>query len=81
MQMFEVFGGQSLDGLTVSLRRGAVITGRVIDSHGRPVAEVGVTALLKRLGSIDRREGPIASGSPLLMPAGHFARRPYLIFC
>ena len=70
MQMFEVFAGQVLDGLTVSLRRGGVITGRVLDPDGRPLAEVGVTALLKRLTTNDQPEGPIAPGSPLLLPSG-----------
>jgi hypothetical protein len=70
MQVFEVAAGQALDGLTVSLRRGGVIAGRVLDPHGQPLAEAGVTALLKRLNSIDRPTGPTSSGAPLLMPSG-----------
>jgi len=70
MQVFEVAAGQTLDGLTVSLRRGGVITGRVLDPLGQPIAEVGVTALLKRISSSDRPTGLISAGAPLLMPAG-----------
>jgi protocatechuate 3,4-dioxygenase beta subunit len=70
MQMFEVSGGQVLDGLIVPLRRGASITGRVLDSRGQPLAEAIVMALLKRLHSSDRPGGPASSGAPLLMPAG-----------
>ena len=70
MQRFEVAAGQSLDGVTVSLRRGGVISGRVLDSLGQPRAEVNVTALLKRLRSDDRPAGQTWSGPPLLMPSG-----------
>jgi len=38
MQMFKVAAPQALDGLTVSLRRGGVLTGRVLDSLGQPLA-------------------------------------------
>jgi protocatechuate 3,4-dioxygenase beta subunit len=37
--------GQRLDGVDRQLQRGAVITGRVVDSHGEPVPGVGVTAM------------------------------------
>ena len=70
MQMFEVAAGQALDDVTVSLRRGGVFTGRVLDPDGQPSAEVSVTALLKRLHSNDRPTGMISSGPPLLMPSG-----------
>jgi carboxypeptidase family protein len=70
MQVFEVAAGQILDGLAVSLRRGGVITGRVLDPLGQALANVGVTALLKRLHSNDRPTGPTSSGAPLLMPSG-----------
>jgi hypothetical protein len=70
MQMFELSAGQTLEGLTVSLRRGGVISGRVLDPLGQPLAEVGVMALLKRLNS----NGPLteltSSGAPVLMPSG-----------
>ena len=70
MQRFEVSAGQALDGLTVVMRRGGVLTGRVLDSIGQPLANAGVTALLKRLTSIDWPAGPTWSGAPLLMPSG-----------
>ena len=37
MQTFEVAAGQALDGVTVSLRKGGVIAGRVLDSFGQPM--------------------------------------------
>jgi hypothetical protein len=70
MQMFEVAAGQTLDGLTVSLRRGGVIAGHVLDPLGQPLAEAGVTALLKRLNSNDRPPGLTLSAAPVLMPSG-----------
>jgi protocatechuate 3,4-dioxygenase beta subunit len=70
MQRFEVFTGQALDGLTVVMRRGGVFTGRVLDSLGQPLANAGVTALLKRLTSNEWPAGPAWSGAPLLMPSG-----------
>jgi protocatechuate 3,4-dioxygenase beta subunit len=70
MQMFEIAAGQVLDGVTVSLQRGGVIAGRVLDPLGQPLAEVSVTALLKRLNSNDRPTGQSWDGAPLLMPSG-----------
>jgi hypothetical protein len=70
MQMFEVEAGQDLDDLTVSLRRGGAIAGRVLDPLGQPLAEVSVAALLKRLNPNDRATGPVSSGAPVLMPSG-----------
>jgi hypothetical protein len=70
MQMCEVAAGQDLDDLTVSLRRGGAIAGRVLDPLGQPVAEVSVAALLKRLNPNDRATGLVSSGSPVLMPSG-----------
>jgi Carboxypeptidase regulatory-like domain len=70
MQMFEVAANQILDGLTVSLRRGGAFTGRVLDPHGRPIAGVGVTALLKRLNRAGQPAAVAASGAPLLLPSG-----------
>ncbi len=70
MAMFELSAGQVLDGLTVSLQRGGVITGRVLDQFGKPLVDVGVTALLKRLHLNDRPAGLSSSGAPLLMPSG-----------
>jgi protocatechuate 3,4-dioxygenase beta subunit len=70
MQMLEVAAGQVIDGVTVSLRKGGVITGRVLDPLGQPLADVSVTALLKRLNTSDQPIGPIWNGAPLLMPSG-----------
>jgi hypothetical protein len=70
MQMFEVSAGETLEGLTVSLRRGGVISGRVLDPLGQPLAEVGVLALLKRLSSTAPATALTSSGAPLLMPSG-----------
>ena len=70
MQLFEMAAGQTVDGLTVILRRGGVIAGRVLDARAQPLAGVGVTALLKRLNSNDRPAGLTSSGAPLLMPFG-----------
>jgi carboxypeptidase family protein len=70
MQIFEVAMGQVLDGLTVPLRRGGAFAGRVLDPQGQPIANVGVTALLRRLNRDDRPAGVASSGPPLLMPSG-----------
>ena len=70
MQIFEVAAGQVLDDLTVSLRRGGAFAGRVLDPQGQPIANVGVTALLKRLYRNDQPVGVASSGPPLLMPSG-----------
>ena len=70
MQIFEVAAGQVLDGLTVSLRRGGAFAGRVLDPQRQPIANVGVTALLKRLNRSDQPAGVASSGPPLLMPSG-----------
>jgi hypothetical protein len=70
MQIFEVAAGQVLDGLTVSLRRGGAFLGRVLDPQRQPIANVGVTALLKRLNRGDQPAGVASSGPPLLMPSG-----------
>ena len=70
MQIFEVAAGQVLDGLTVSLRRGGAFAGRVLDPQRQPIANVGVTALLKRLNRNDQPAGVASSGPPLLMPSG-----------
>ena len=70
MQIFEVAAGQVLDGLTVSLRRGGAFAGRVLDPQRQPIANVGVTALLKRLSRNDQPAGVATSGPPLLMPSG-----------
>jgi hypothetical protein len=70
MRIFEVAAGQILDGLTVSLRRGGAFAGRVLDPQRQPVANVGVTALLKRLYRNDQPAGVASSGPPLLVPSG-----------
>src|SRR5258706_12158872 len=71
MQIFEVAAGQVLDGLTVSLRRGGAFAGRVLDPQRQPLANVAVTALLKRLNRNDQPAGVASSGPPLCMPSGH----------
>jgi hypothetical protein len=70
MQFFELAAGQVLDGLTVSLRRGGAFAGRVLNPKGQPIANAGVTALLKRLNRTDQPAGVASSGPPLLMPSG-----------
>jgi hypothetical protein len=70
MQSVEVAAGQVLDDVTVSLRRGGAFSGRVLDPQGQPIANVGVTALLKRLNQNDPPAGVAPSGAPLLMPSG-----------
>jgi carboxypeptidase family protein len=70
MQIFDVAAGQVLDGLTVFLRRGGAFAGRVLDPQRQPIANVGVTALLKRLNRNDQPAGVASSGPPLLMPSG-----------
>jgi hypothetical protein len=70
MQVFDVAAGQDLEGLNVSLRRGGAFTGRVLDPQGQPIANIGVTALLKRLKRNDQPAGVPSSGPPLLMPSG-----------
>jgi hypothetical protein len=70
MQMFEVSSGQALEDLTVSLVRGGVISGRVLDRFEQPMAEVSVTALLKRFASNAPQAELASAGAPLLMPSG-----------
>jgi hypothetical protein len=70
MQSVEVAAGQVLDDVTVSLRRGGAFSGRVLDPQGQPIANVGVTALLKRLNQNDPPAGVAPFGAPLLMPSG-----------
>ena len=49
---FPLLDGQVLDGVTVSLFRGGVISGRVVDSHGEPVELANVQVLrVPRSGS------------------------------
>jgi carboxypeptidase family protein len=71
MQTIEVAAGQVLEDVTVSLRRGGAFAGHVLDPQGHPIANVGVTALLKRLNLNEQRAGvPPPFGAPLLMPSG-----------
>jgi hypothetical protein len=70
MRMVEVAAGQVLDDVTVPLRRGGAFSGHVLDPQGQPIANVGVTALLKRLNRSDQPAGVSPFGAPLLMPSG-----------
>jgi len=70
MTAFELSAGQILDGLNVSLRKGGVLAGRVLDPFGQPLVEVSVTALLKRLDSREPPSQVALAGAPMLMPSG-----------
>ena len=66
----EVAAGQMLAGMNISLQRGAVITGQILDpSSGEPVVGTMVMAM-RRPGVAGGPAGLVASGSPRLMPAG-----------
>jgi hypothetical protein len=70
MKVVEITDRQVLDDVTVILRRGGAFSGHVVDAQGRPIANVGVTALLKRLNQVDPPAGAAPFGAPLLMPSG-----------
>ena len=71
MRMVEVEAGQVLEDVTVSLRRGGALSGHVLDPQGQPIANAGVTALLKRLNQNDQPAAALTPlGAPLLMPSG-----------
>jgi hypothetical protein len=42
---FDLAAGQALTGLTLALRKGSVIAGRVLDARGEPLTDIAVTAL------------------------------------
>jgi hypothetical protein len=67
---FDLAAGQSLDGVDISLQRGAVIAGQILDpSSGAPLADAMVTAM-RRFGGGGAPTGVNASGVGRLMPAG-----------
>jgi hypothetical protein len=67
---FDVAAGQILDGVDVSLLKGAVITGQILDpSSGEPVVGTMVMAM-RRLGAVGGPAGFVPSGTPRLIPAG-----------
>jgi protocatechuate 3,4-dioxygenase beta subunit len=47
MPMLDVKAGERRDDVTLTLQRGGVVTGRVVDQYGEPVADVHVTPLRK----------------------------------
>jgi hypothetical protein len=66
---FDLAAGQSLDGVDISLQRGAVIAGQILDpSSGAPLADAVVTAM-KRFGG-GAPAGVNGSVAGRLMPAG-----------
>jgi hypothetical protein len=52
--------GQEIDGALFRLVRGAVITGRIADENGEPIAKIGVTALRKLSAEETEEWGPQA---------------------
>lgn len=60
----ELRNGQTLDDVNFNLPRGAVISGRIVDEFGEPVAEAMVAAMRYRYFNGRRR----------LVPAGRFAQ-------
>jgi Carboxypeptidase regulatory-like domain len=54
---------QTLEKIDISLPRGAVITGRVIDEAGEPVADETVLALTYRMSGGKRRLLPVSAGN------------------
>lgn len=72
--------GQSLDGLTFQMLPTAVISGRITDEDGDPMADVRVVAEIKRTGKIKRESVGTASTNDLgeYRLAGLFAGQ-YLI--
>jgi len=67
--MFELAPGQALEGLTVSIQRGGVITGRVVDPFGNALTDARVI-VLQRARSDSRPRGPIYWPVPRFEPAG-----------
>jgi hypothetical protein len=61
---------QELINVVVPMQRGGVISGRVLDPSGRPMLNIGVTALLKRLDVAGLPSAPSADRTPMLMPFG-----------
>jgi protocatechuate 3,4-dioxygenase beta subunit len=59
----DVAAGQRLVNVNVSIERGAVITGRVIDQDGQPVAETDVMVLSSAPSRVIGRGGPVLINS------------------
>jgi hypothetical protein len=55
-----VVAGQALDGVVVAMKRGAVITGRVLDPAGEPLPDISVMALRR----LNRRQGELGNLVP-----------------
>jgi hypothetical protein len=70
---FELAPGQALDGPIVSIERGGVITGRVVDPSGNPVTDSKVV-VLQRAGPDSRPRGPIYWPVPRFSSAGGFSQ-------
>jgi hypothetical protein len=58
-----VADGATADRLDVTLQRGAVITGRIVDEFGEPVAQVGVQAMRYTYGNEGQRRLTAVSGA------------------
>lgn len=70
LRTFQLAAGQTVDGVNISLLKGAVITGQILDpASGEPVVGTMVMAM-RRAGVAGGAEGLLASGIPRLMPAG-----------
>jgi protocatechuate 3,4-dioxygenase beta subunit len=61
--LVQVAAGQSVDGVDRQLQKGAIITGRVVDSKGEPLAEVSM--MVMRRVTLGRSGAP-----PRLLPVG-----------
>ena len=86
MPTVNIAAGEDLGGVVVSLQRGGVITGAVIDPSGQPFEHASVSALLKRL---DVRSGTARGsappgvkfdGPPMTLPLGFAGTEPHGVF-
>ena len=66
----EIADGQSLDRIDVALPRGGVITGRIVDDAGDPVASAFVRAVRYRYVDGQRQLTPLAEGLEGLLTGG-----------
>jgi Carboxypeptidase regulatory-like domain len=86
MVVVNIAAGEDLGGVVVSMRRGGVITGTVLDPSGRPVDHASVSALLKRLdvyGGATRGSAPPRvkiDGPPMTVPLGFAGTEPHGVF-
>jgi Carboxypeptidase regulatory-like domain len=60
-KIFNVSEGENVEGVEIELKQGGVVTGRVTDSQGRPIADERVT--LSKLDRNGRTQSEINSGS------------------